>query len=259
MGVSSVYRALISGQKHEHPFLDRKSKSQEGDLLATATQSKPKPSQPPSAQSPRFETAGELLKSLGGIPPHRVRLSPIPGTATERDLIVENDHNDRICELIDGVLVEKATGQEESRLAALLIMFLGTFVHPRHLGTLFAPDGPSRLSPNQIRYPDVAFVARDRFQGRKNRKEPILDLAPDLAIEVLSKSNSRREMERKLCDYFNAGTRLVWYVDPKSRTVRVYTSPKNPVILGEDQTLDGGEVLQGFSLSLRDLFAELDH
>ena len=187
-----------------------------------------------------------------------MRLSPVPGTATERDLIHENEHNDRICELIDGVLVEKATGQEESRLAALLIMFLGTFVRQGNLGAIFAPDGPTRLSPNQIRYPDVAFVSRDRFQGRKNRKEPILDLAPDLAIEVLSKSNSRREMERKLRDYFNAGTRLVWYVDPKSRTVRVYTSPKDPTTLAEDQTLDGGDVLQGFTVSLRDLFAELD-
>ncbi len=218
-----------------------------------------KPGPTPSFLETPFRTLGEVLNQLGGIPPHRVRLSPVPGTATERDLIHENDHKDRICELIDGVLVEKATGQEESRLAALLISFLIAFVRPRNLGTVLAPDGPSRLSPNQIRYPDVAFVARNRFQGRKNRKEPILDLAPDLAIEVISKSNSRREMERKLRDYFNAGTRLVWYVDPKSRTVRVYTSPKDLTTLGEDQVLDGGEVLPGFTLSLRDLFVELDN
>ena len=92
----------------------------------------------------------------------------------------------------------------------------------------------------------------------QDRKAPILDLAPDLAVEVLSKSNSRGEMQRKLRDYFAAGTKLVWYVDPKKRTVRVYTDPDNAATLTEDRTLDGGDVLPGFTLRLRELFAELD-
>jgi Uma2 family endonuclease len=80
-------------------------------------------------------------------------------------------------------------------------------------------------------------------------------LYPDLAVEVLSKSNTEKEMKRKLREYFEAGTRLVWLVDPKARTVRVYTSPRKFKLLTEDQTLDGGEVLPGFELSLRKLFA----
>ena len=206
----------------------------------------------------KAETMGDILRRLGGIPADRVRLSPVPGTATERDLILANDHNDPICELIDRTLVEKTIGQEESRLAFILMGFFFIFNREHKLGTFFGPDGPSRLSPNQIRYPDVWFVSQNRLRECKDRKAPILNLAPDLAVEILSKSNTRREMDRKLRDYFAAGTRLVWYVDPKTQTVRVYTEPGNVTMLSEDQTLDGGDVLPGFMLSLRDLFSELD-
>jgi Uma2 family endonuclease len=73
---------------------------------------------------------------------------------------------------------------------------------------------------------------------------------------VLSKGNTSKEMARKLDEYFRAGVRLVWYVDPKRRTVRVYTGRDRSVVLREDQALEGGEVLPGFSLSIREWFAE---
>jgi Uma2 family endonuclease len=75
---------------------------------------------------------------------------------------------------------------------------------------------------------------------------------------VLSKGNTRKEMARKLDEYFRVGARLVWYVDPQKRTVRVYTARDRSVLLHEDQTLDGGDVLPGFSLSIRDWFAEAE-
>ena len=81
-------------------------------------------------------------------------------------------------------------------------------------------------------------------------------VVPDLVVEVLSKGNTPKEMARKLDEYFRAGVRLVWYVDPKRRTVRVYTGRDRSVLLHEDRTLDGGDVLPGFSLSIRDWFAE---
>jgi Uma2 family endonuclease len=87
--------------------------------------------------------------------------------------------------------------------------------------------------------------------------EALPDLAPDLAVEILSESNTVGEMERKVRDYFFAGTRLVWYIDPRRRSVRVYTNPDQCVELGERQTLDGGAVLPGFSLPLAQLFARL--
>jgi Uma2 family endonuclease len=81
-------------------------------------------------------------------------------------------------------------------------------------------------------------------------------VAPDLAVEVLSEGNTEAEMERKLREYFDAGVLLVWYVDPEARTVRVYTSPGEARLLGEEDTLDGGSVLPGFRLSIRGWFEE---
>jgi Uma2 family endonuclease len=97
----------------------------------------------------------------------------------------------------------------------------------------------------------------EKFPGGRFPKQKILPAAPDLAVEVLSESNTRQEMEEKLTDYFRSGARLVWYVDPELRQVAVFTSPSNPRIVTEDQLLDGGDVQPGFELNLRELFAEL--
>jgi Uma2 family endonuclease len=87
---------------------------------------------------------------------------------------------------------------------------------------------------------------------------PIPDLVPNPAVEVLSESNTAPEMERKVGEYFANGVELVWLIDPADRTVRVYRSPSDVTELGPTDTLDGGAVLPGFSLSLAELFAELD-
>ena len=84
------------------------------------------------------------------------------------------------------------------------------------------------------------------------------DFAPDLAVEVLSESNTPREMEQKLRDYFAAGTSLVWYLDPRDRTVRVFTAVDRMTPLDESGILDGGDVLPGFRLAVRDWFARAE-
>lgn len=104
----------------------------------------------------------------------------------------------------------------------------------------------------------MSFTSWDRLPNRKVPDEPVPHLAPDLAVEVLSKSNWPGEMKRKLKDYFKARVRVVWHVDRKARAVSVFTSPKDPVVLGEEDTIDGGEVLPGFSLPVATLFANLD-
>jgi Uma2 family endonuclease len=82
-------------------------------------------------------------------------------------------------------------------------------------------DGPFRLLPGNVRYPDFAFVSWSSMPGGKTPVEAIAPFAPDLAIEVLSKGNTKKEMDRKLHDYFSAGVKLVWYIDPKkNRRVR---------------------------------------
>ena len=211
-----------------------------------------------SAPPTPTRTLADLLADLGDIDPARVVADPAPGMATEADLLVLSDHTGRLYELVDGTLVEKAVGLRESFLAAALIGILRAFVIPRSLGLVSAPDGPMRLFGGLVRMPDVAFISWDRFPDRRVPEEPIPSLAPDLAIEVLSASNTPREMARKRREYFQAGVRLVWMVDRKTRTVAVYTAPDQSITLNESQTLDGGDVLPGFALPLRDLVAELD-
>lgn len=204
------------------------------------------------------ETLADLVEQLGGISLERIRFRPLPGMATEQDVLDVERRENRLCELVDGVLVEKAMGFRESALACALIEFLRAFVRPRNLGLVTGEAGMLRLSSGLVRIPDVAFVSWGRLPERGMPSEPIPDLAPDLAVEVLSESNTEGEMERKLREYFEAGVILVWLIDPKSRTVTVYTAVDQFVVLNERQTLDGGPVLPGFSLPLVDLFAELD-
>jgi Uma2 family endonuclease len=206
-----------------------------------------------------IDNLAELVERLGGIPLERIRFHPPPGTATEDDVIAALEApRKRLCELIDGVLVEKPMGYSESLLAALLIEVLNAFVRPRNLGLVTAPDGTMRLWAGRVRMPDVAFTSWDRMPGRRRPAKPIPDLAPDLAVEILSGSNTPAEMRLKRQDYFTAGAQLVWEVDPEARTVSVYTALEDPTVLTESDTLDGGAVLPGFALPLRDLFGELD-
>lgn len=206
------------------------------------------------------ETLADLLERLGGISPDRVRMKPPPGTATEADLIAAAEREGHACELVDGVLVEKAMGYRESLLAGLLLSLLRAFVVPRNLGLVSGADGTMRLFPGLVRIPDVAFVSWDRIPGRCVPREPIAGLAPDLAVEVLSRGNTPAEMARKRQEYFSAGASLVWLIDPVDRTVTVFThrDPAQSTVLSDGDTLDGDNLLPGFALPLRDYFSELD-
>lgn len=214
----------------------------------------------PTATIPPVDNLAELLERLGGVPLERIRMQPPPGTATEADVLAALEApRKRICELIDGVLVEKAAGYTEAVLASYLIVLLNAFVRPGNLGLVTAPDGTVRLWAGRVRIPDVAFFSWDRMPGRKRPPEPIPTLAPDLAVEILSKSNTPKEMQCKREDYFAVGVRLVWEIDPEARTVQAYTVAQAPVAeFTESDTLDGGMVLDGFKLPLSVFFAELD-
>ena len=205
-----------------------------------------------------IDTLADLLEQLGDIAPERVRFRPAPGTATEEDVLVIHDREGRLYELVHGVLVEKAVGLRASSLASVLITLLLTFVRPRHLGLVTAPDGTMRLAPGLVRIPDVAFISWDRLPDRRVPTEPIPDLAPDLAVEVLSAGNTATEMARKRQDYFAAGVQVVWEVNPNTRTVEVFTAPDQSTVLHEAEILEGGIVLPGFTVPLQELFSELD-
>jgi Uma2 family endonuclease len=203
-------------------------------------------------------TLADVLRQLGGISPRRIRFRPAPGTATEEDVIKIRDRERRLFELVDGVLVEKVMGYWESVLAIELARLLGNFVTRRKLGTIAGEAGMLRLSPGLVRIPDLSFISRARLAQYRRARTPIVPLAPDLAIEVLSEGNTRKEMARKVKEYFASGCRLVWLVDPRTRTVAVYTSPAGPMTLTEKESLSGGDVLPGFRLLLQSLFCLMD-
>lgn len=202
----------------------------------------------------KSETLADLVKRLGDIPINRIRLYPAPGTATVADLLDDPGDDYKMCELVEGTLVEKPMGFYESMLAVVLGQLLRNFLDQHDLGIIAGEEGPLRLSPGLVRKPDVTFIAWERLPNEELPAEPIPDLAPDLAVEVLSASNTKREIDRKLQEYFAAGTRLAWVLDPKRRTVRVHTSATEFRTLSENDTLDGGEVLPGFQLPIRDWF-----
>jgi Uma2 family endonuclease len=204
-----------------------------------------------TSDPPPFATMAELLDSLGHIPPDRIRMQPPPGTATEDDVIAVHAKEKLLCELVDGVLVEKPMGYEESRLGAELIFTLIAFLRDHDLGTVAGADGMMRLVIGLVRIPDVSFVLWEHLPEQYG---PIPPMAPDLAVEVLSESNTPAEMERKLNEYFAAGTQLVWYFDLKARTVTVYIAPDQATVLDDSQILDGGNVLPGLVIPLRELF-----
>jgi Uma2 family endonuclease len=200
----------------------------------------------------------DVLEELGGVPLDRILFHPPPGTARLQDVIEMEARENRLCELVDGVLVQKPMGFKESILAVAIAASLREFVVPRNLGHVSGTDGMLQLFPGLIRMPDVAFMAWERFPNGRLPNEPAPSLAPDLAVEVLSRSNTAGEMQRKLREYFSAGVKLVWLVDLEARKVTVYRDLNETVELGDQDSLDGGSVLPGLTLSIGKLFAELD-
>jgi Uma2 family endonuclease len=204
------------------------------------------------------DTLADLLRQLGNVPTKRILWRPRPGTATEKDLLRYLDAADkRLVELIDGVLVEKTLGHQEAHLGGVVLQYFNNYLDDHDLGVAYGADAPFRILPEQVRLPDACFVSWKTLGGALP-KEPIASVAPELTVEVLSKSNTKGEMNRKRREYFLAGVRELWIIDPKTQTAEIYTSPDEKRHLGQDDSLDGGKLLPGFSLPLKKLFARLN-
>lgn len=159
-------------------------------------------------------------------------------------------------ELVRGELVERPMSNfESSDVAAGIVSALRVFAHPRGLGRVVGADGAYILTSDRrsVRVPDASFVAADRLPPPEERRH-FLQLAPDLAVEVVSPSDTASGIEAKVRDYLDAGVRLIWVVHPPQRSVTVYTPDRHARLLDEHDTLDGGDVLPGFELKVADLF-----
>ena len=206
----------------------------------------------PATASPPIETFDALHERLGRVPLSRIRVKPAPGGATEEDLLRAPKP---ICELIDGVLVEKAMGNRESIMGLYIGGLIGGFVREHDLGVVLGEAGYIRVNDEQIRAPDATFIPWSSFPDEELPEEAYWSVAPGLIVEVLSEGNTRAEIDRKLTELFDAGCKLAWVIDPAAKSAKVYTSPKRFKELDAKGTLDGGKVLPGFKLPLAGLFA----
>lgn len=220
----------------------------------------PQPSTPTPASTEAgvgvvlFKNGQDWHDAIGNVSLERVVFDPIPGLATEADVLRLDAQDRRHCELVHGTLVEKAVGAIESAVAFRIAFYLGLIIIPQKLGVALITDGTIRLIRRQIRMPDVAYYPYARLPNNKMPKAAIPTIVPDLAVEVISEGNTSREMSIKLGEYFEAGTRLVWYVYPKTKTIDVYTSPSDPVTLAGLDRLTAGEVVPGFDIAVADVF-----
>lgn len=204
------------------------------------------------------QTFADFLHLLGGIAADRVHTHPAPGTASIDDWQLARERG-LVCEMVAGTLVEKAMGLYESLLAACLAGYFRSASGEGRLGITSGEQGFIRLpGGGQVRAPDVAFFLWDRLPDGKIPADRVPTIAPDIAVEVLSEANTITEMAIKRKEYFVAGTRIVWLVDPVTRSVAAYTSPLDCEVIGCEGTLNGGNILPDLQISVAALFAEVD-
>ena len=159
-------------------------------------------------------------------------------------------------ELQAGMLVsEPLPGFRHGRVIARVTELLSEYVRQHRLGVVISGDSGFILArkPDTVRGPDVAFVAKARFEQSGDTVRAFSG-APDLAVEVLSPSNTPAGIRAKVADYFAAGARRVWLVDSDAKSVTDYASLLSLHELGEDEVLEGGEVIPGFSVRVGEIF-----
>ena len=166
--------------------------------------------------------------------------------------------DDRLYEIVRCEPVEKnPMGILQNLVCSALSFYLQLYVRQQRLGTvasetLFVLDEANKLE----RRPDLAYVSRQRWQ--RPTQTGAWTVVPDLAVEVISPTNRAPEVLQKIDEYFAAGVRLVWVIYCEPRKVYVYRSDMDIRVLAPQDTLDGDDVIPGFSLPVAKLFEDLD-
>ena len=173
------------------------------------------------------------------------------------DLLSMDDDNNAF-ELVNGELVEKTMGWESSWIASELAALLRTECrrHRPSLGWALGGEATYQCfddDPEKVRRPDASFIARGRLPGGR-RPKGHCRVAPDLAVEVVSPNDLYSHLEEKVAEYLGAGVRLVWVIDPPTKTVRVHRADGSTATLHSDDELSGEEVILGFRCRVADLF-----
>ncbi len=159
-------------------------------------------------------------------------------------------------ELVDGGLVERDMGQESDAIAATVLILVGGYVKAHDLGLVNGAQGSYQIfpdDPDKVRIPDVSFTRKERLYPEGPAKGHSR-IVPDLVVEVISPNDTASSLNAKIEDYLRARVRLIWVVDPGNRTVTIWHDDRLGLSLQSSDTLDGGDIVPGFSCPVATLF-----
>jgi Uma2 family endonuclease len=162
-------------------------------------------------------------------------------------------------EIVNGELVDMgSSGALHGYVCSLLVAALASYVLPQKLGVILDSSTAFKMKSGNRRSPDISFFAKERLQGMTELPTGFLDGAPDLVVEILSPGNTVEEIETKITEYFDNGARLVWVISPTQHYILVYRSTQEPDrLLKSTDSLDGEDVIPGFTLPVAELFQKL--
>jgi Uma2 family endonuclease len=162
-------------------------------------------------------------------------------------------------EIVNGELIDMGnSGALHGYVCSTLMILLGGYIRIQNLGAMFDSSTAFKMKNGNKRSPDISFFAKERLQGMTELPSGFLEGAPDLAVEVLSPGNTVEEIDEKITEYFENGTRLVWVISPTQHYILVYRSAQEPDrLLKSADSLDGEDVIPGFTLPVADLFQKL--
>lgn len=162
-------------------------------------------------------------------------------------------------ELVNGELVDMGnSGMEHGGIGSFIGGLLSIYVRQQKLGIVCDSSTAFTLRNDTKRSPDVSFVSKERLKGLKRPPRGFFQGSPHLTVEILSPRNTVEEIHDKIVEYFENDTRLVWVIHPDEKYVLVYHAPEPDGFLRPQDTLDGEEVVPGFSMTVSELFEEWD-
>lgn len=182
---------------------------------------------------------------------------PAASAPVTADQLLQLPENGARYELVKGDLIEMSPASpRHGRIAMRIGALLEQYVRQQKLGVVYAAETGFKLqeNPDTVRAADAAFVAQARIPA-EGEPEGYWAIAPDLVVEVVSPSDSALLVQGKVTDWLAAGCRLVWVLYPDTRTVTEYRSLADVRVLTASESLDGGDVLPGFTCSIADLYA----
>ena len=154
-------------------------------------------------------------------------------------------------EYVKGELIPMPpTSMEHGDISADLFWFLSSHVRENKLGRVYMSDTGFRVG-ERVLMPDIAFISTDKLPADRSKASPV---PPDLAVEVVSPTDTLHRVEEKAFAYLEAGTQLVWVLKPRSKTVTIYRSETDITLLTRNDTLTGENVIEGFSCQVATLF-----